>query len=196
MYIMQQLNAEYWEQRHQKNDTPWHLKDVSQPLATYIDQIGNKNISVLIPGAGHYHEAKYLWKKGFRDIAICDISPTAIAKIKVKLDEFKGIQYITDDFFKISGKYDLILEQTFFCALNPYYRQTYVEKMKDILSDSGKLVGVLFASHFLFEGPPYGGDIQEYKELFKNILHIKIMELCTNSNKPRMENEVFFICSK
>ncbi len=193
---MQQLNAQYWEQRHQKNDTPWHLNDVSQPLATYIDQIDNKNISVLIPGAGHYHEAKYLWEKGFRDITICDISPTAIANIQVKLEAFNGIQYITDDFFKLSGKYDLILEQTFFCALNPSYRQTYVEKMRDILTESGKLVGVLFASPFPFDGPPFGGDINEYKNLFKNILHINIMELCTNSNKPRMGNEVFFICYK
>ena len=109
--------------RHQNNDTPWHIGLVSTPIKEYIDQIKNKKISVLIPGAGHPHEAAYLAEHGFEDITICDISPTAIQNIQTELHEYPQIKYLCTDFFNIEGNYDLILEQSFFCAINPSLRE-------------------------------------------------------------------------
>ena len=38
---METLDKNYWEERHQNNDTPWHIGLVSTPIKEYIDQIKN-----------------------------------------------------------------------------------------------------------------------------------------------------------
>jgi len=190
------LDEQYWNVRHQNEDTPWKLDVASPALTHYIDQIGDRTKSILIPGAGHYHEAAYLLEKGFTDITICDISPYAINKIKSELPESSAIKYYVGDFFNIKGSFDLILEQTFFCALNPDLRIRYVDKMVELLSQNGTLAGLLFASHFQKAGPPFGGDIEEYKTLFGKKLYILSIDMCYNSIVPRQGNELFFICKK
>ena len=73
-------------------------------------------------------------------------------------------------FFEHKGNYDLIIEQTFFCALPPTMRQKYVWKMHQLLRDSGKIVGLLFNK--IFEsGPPFGGSKAEYVSLFKDAFY-------------------------
>lgn len=42
----------------------------------------------------------------------------------------------------------VLMEQTFFCAINPSLRKDYVAKMHELLAPNGKLVGVLFDKEF------------------------------------------------
>ena len=46
-------------------------------------------------------------------------------------------------FFEHNKKYDLILEQTFFCALNPALRRAYVAKVYELLNVNGKFPVIL-----------------------------------------------------
>ena len=89
----------------------------------------------------------------------------------------------------------MIIEQTFFCALNPALRKDYVDRMYELLKPGGKLVGVLFNRSFE-GGPPFGGSKEEYKELFDEKFVIKKMEDCYNSIEPRKDAEVFIILAK
>jgi methyl halide transferase len=97
---------------------------------------------------------------------------------------------IHGDFFEMSGAFNLIVEQTFFCALDPSLRIKYTDKMKELLLPKGKLVGVMFNVNF-DGGPPFGGSIKEYEELFKPKFEIKNLEPCYNSIGPRQGKEVF-----
>ncbi len=72
------LNRKYWENRYAKNDTGWDLGKISTPLKTYFDQLENKNLKILIPGAGNAYEAEYLHQKGFKNVFVVDISKTAL----------------------------------------------------------------------------------------------------------------------
>jgi len=191
-----ELNKEFWDKRYQSDDTPWSLGMPSPPLCRYIDQHTDLLASVLIPGAGDSSDAAYLHDRGYRDITICDISPSAIERSKSLMAGKEGIRYITGDFFSLQGQYDLILEQTFFCAIDPALRPAYADKMANLLAEGGTLAGLLFATPFEKEGPPFGGSIEEYRLLFGNKLHIKSIEICYNSVAPRMGNELFFICKK
>ncbi|MEZ4911841.1 MAG: methyltransferase domain-containing protein [Saprospiraceae bacterium] len=186
----------FWEERYRYGDMPWTLNVASPPIITYIDQLQNRSSKILIPGAGIGGEAQYLFENGFTDITILDISETAIATLKRRLGEPTQIKYVCADFFDFGGKYDLILEQTFFCALNRNERPNYVQKMASLLNDAGTLAGVLFASEFEKPGPPHGGTLNEYLSLFSDHFHIHTMEPCYNSITPRAANEIFIILKK
>jgi copper chaperone CopZ len=94
------------------------------------------------------------------------------------------------DFFKHQGKYDIIIEQTFFCALPPFLRQKYVWKMHHLLADDGILAGLLFNRTFEVS-PPFGGSKKEYELLFKNAFDVIKFETAQNSIAPRTNSELF-----
>lgn len=190
---METFSPEYWENLYQTKETAWDLGKPSTPLAEYIDSLKNKDASILIPGCGNSYEAEYLVEKGFANLTVIDIASSPVKRLKEKIGDKATV--IQDDFFKHAGKYDLILEQTFFCALNPVLRPAYVEKMSQLLNENGKLAGVLFNRQFE-TNPPFGGSEEEYRELFPKHLQILKMEVCTNSIPPRAGYELFFIATK
>jgi methyl halide transferase len=184
------LNADYWSNRYQQQQTGWDIGYGSTPLVEYLQSITDKSISILIPGCGNAYEAEWLLKNDFSNVTVLDISPVLTAALE---ERFNGqtINIITGDFFEHKGQYDLILEQTFFCALDPSLRSNYVEQMHRLLKSDGKLVGVLFNREFE-GGPPFGGSKEEYEQLFSKHLRIKKMELCYNSIPQRKDAELFF----
>jgi SAM-dependent methyltransferase len=194
---MIQINKSFWDDKYKNNETGWDLGVPSPPLVAYCNQIKDKNIKILIPGAGNSYEAEYLIRNGFNHVTICDISSTPIQNIKNRIGVLADkINFINGDYFDLDEQFDLILEQTFFCALNPILREQYASKQLELLSEKGKVVGVLFSSNFTFDGPPFGGTKEEYLELFENKFNVKTLEPCHNSITPRMGNELFFIFEK
>ncbi|HLD53574.1 MAG TPA: methyltransferase domain-containing protein [Sediminibacterium sp.] len=186
------LSADYWNERYLNNASHWDLGVVSPPLKTYIDQLADKNSSILIPGAGNSYEAVYLMEQGFTNITVIDIAPIVIQVLQEKYPNQKSIQFIETDFFKWEGKYDLIIEQTFFCALDPVLRSNYVKHMASLLKPNGKLVGLLFNRAFE-GGPPFGGDRDSYLQLFNSHFNFQTLTPCHNSVTPRANTELFFI---
>lgn len=185
------LGETYWNDQYEANTTGWDLGVVSPPLKAYIDQLADKNLRILIPGCGNTYEAGYLLKQGFTDITVIDIAPVLVAQLKEKYRNNPYINIITGDFFQLQGEYDLILEQTFFCALNPPLRKDYVMKMQELLAPNGKLVGVLFNREFEQQGPPFGGCKCQYESLFQQYFDFKTFEPCYNSFVKRAGTELF-----
>lgn len=185
-------DQQYWNNLYQTQDTAWDIGYPSPALKEYIDQLTDKNQSVLIPGCGNSYEADYLLKQGFTHITLIDISPLLTATLETKFRSYLGKQLniITGNFFDLAGRYDLILEQTFLSALHPSLRTKYANKMHELLNPGGKLVGVLFNRTFE-EGPPFGGSQEEYINLFKEKFEIKTLEPCYNSIDRREGTEVF-----
>ncbi len=191
------LNKDFWERRYASNTLGWDIGSVSSPLKEYIDQLENKSLKILVPGAGNGYEVVYLYISGFRNVHVIDIARQPLDKIKAEIPEIPDSQLIYGDFFNLEGKdFDLIIEQTFFCALNPKLRENYVQKMFQLLKPGGRLVGVLFDFPFTINGPPFGGSLKEYEELFHTIFTIKVLERANNSIPPRKDKELFFIFEK
>ncbi|MEO7175956.1 MAG: methyltransferase domain-containing protein [Saprospiraceae bacterium] len=188
---------EYWNERYIAGETGWDLGMASPPIAEYADQLGDKSIDILIPGCGSAYEAKYLLELGFSSITLIDISEFACQRLRSELlPEFDGkVKVIQGDFFEFNGQFDLIIEQTFFCALPVDLRQAYMEKMYVLLKPRGKLVGLLFDRQFELS-PPFGGSKEEYRKLFEQKFKICTLEACTNSVKPRENSELFCILKK
>lgn len=193
---MQSLNKEYWNNRYLQQQTGWDLQEVSPPLKAYIDQLTNKQLRILIPGCGNAYEALYLAQQGFTDITLLDIAPAVVEQLKLGLQQYPQVKVTEGDFFKHNGSYDLVLEQTFFCALHPSLRQQYAENMHRLLARDGKLTGVLFNTVFDTEGPPFGGSAEEYKPLFEPFFSVVTFAPCYNSFCKREGTEIFIILEK
>jgi SAM-dependent methyltransferase len=185
------LDKNYWDNQYRSNATGWDLGIISTPIRTFIDGLADKNIRILIPGAGNSYEAEYLLLQGFTNITVIDIAPSLVEKLK---DKYRGkleIKILLGDFFEHQGAYDVIIEQTFFCALPPSMRQQYVWKMHQLLAENAILVGLLFNRTFE-KGPPFGGTSTEYEQLFNHAFYQNQLALCENSVAPRAGTELWF----
>ena len=186
----------YWDNRYINGNTGWDMKTVSPPLKSYVDQLKDKHSKILIPGAGNAYEAEYLYQKGFKNIYVADIAKTPLNNLKNRIPEFPKGQLLHIDFFNIEDTFDLIIEQTFFCALPPKLRPKYAKKMHQLLKPNAKIVGVLFDFPLTEDGPPFGGNIAEYKTNFTALFDLEILEPCYNSYLKRQGNELFFKFNK
>jgi SAM-dependent methyltransferase len=189
--MTKKLNKDYWENRYQEQEIGWDVGFISTPLKEYIDQLKDNSLKILIPGAGNGYEFDYLYEKGFTNVFVIDIAPTPLQNMQQRLPHLDAKHFINQDFFSSEDQFDLIIEQTFFCALSPTLRKAYVEKMFSLLRPKGKIVGLLFDFPLTGEGPPFGGSRSEYQTLFEDYFEIKVLETANNSIKPRAGKELF-----
>ncbi len=187
---------QYWDERYINRDTPWDTGSITAPLKEYIDHLSDKTLRILIPGAGNAHEAEYIHLNGFVNVDVVDISHMPLRTLKERCPDFPESNLIHLDFFDLENSYDLILEQTFFCALPPERRKAYVMKTYELLVRGGLLAGVLFDAPLNDDRPPYGGNLTEYQELFLPLFKPLVMERCYNSIPPRMGRELFICLQK
>lgn len=191
-----EFSNQYWDELYSSDKTGWDMGSVSIPLKEYFDQLTNNEIKILVPGAGKAWEVEYLYLAGFKNVYVLDYSIVAINEFKLRCPWFPDSHILNEDFFVHQGKYDLIVEQTFFSSLHPVQRSRYAQNIYDKLVAEGKLVGLLFNHEFDFSGPPWGGSRMEYIQLFNNYFKIEIMEIAHNSIKPRLGRELFMLLKK
>lgn len=187
------LDRHYWQARWEAGQMGWDIGYASPAITEFADSWADKHAAVLIPGCGNAYEAEHLLKTGFTNITLIDIAPAAVERLKKKFEGNGSIKIICEDFFSHTGKYDLILEQTFFCAILPSRRKEYAAKMFELIKANGTIAGLLFDKQFEKEGPPFGGCPCEYKPIFEPYFTIVKMEPCVISIEPRKGSEVFFI---
>ena len=185
------LNQKFWNNRYNNQETGWDIGEISTPIKAYIDQLKDKELKILIPGCGNAYEAEYLFKNGFKNVDVIDISPLALKQFKNRLADFPESQLICGDFFQHHKQYDLIIEQTFFCAIDPKLRSLYAKHSAQLLVPNGKLIGLLFNDPLNTDHPPFGGNKSEYLSYFDPYFNIEIMEASYNSIKPRSGRELF-----
>jgi len=190
------LSKDFWDNRYRMKETGWDLGKISPPLKAYFDQLKNKDIKILIPGGGNSYEAEYLHNEGFINVFVVDLSKTALSYLKNRVPDFPPNHIIHGDFFDIDSAFDLIIEQTFFCAIDPKLRPAYAAKAFEILNTNGKVVGLLFDQPLNDDKPPFGGNKSEYLDYFHPYFEIPIMEEAHNSIESRRGKELFFKIEK
>lgn len=184
------LNKEFWSSKYEETNIGWDTGGVTTPLKAYFDQLTKKDLKILIPGCGNGYEAEYLHDLGF-DVTVADLSEYPLNNLKKRCESFPDSKLIQGDFFELQGSYDLIIEQTFFSALSPSLRANYAKKMHSLLSDTGKLVGLLFSVDLFVDHPPFGGNYQVYKPIFDPYFNFNVFEEAYNSIEPRKGTELF-----
>ncbi|MGP5210541.1 methyltransferase domain-containing protein [Psychrobacter alimentarius] len=188
--------AQFWQQRYETDSIGWDMGEVSPPLKAYIDQLPEsaKDRAILVPGAGNAYEVGYLHEQGFTNVTLVDFAPAPIEAFAQRYPEFPTKNLLCADFFTLSAEdfqFDWVLEQTFFCAIDPSRRDEYVQQMAALLKPKGKLVGLLFDKVFGRDEPPFGGTKAEYEQRFAASFDIDIMEPSYHSHPARQGSELF-----
>lgn len=191
---------DYWTQRYKEHKTGWDIGYVATPIKTYIDQIIDTSLKILVPGAGNGYEVEYLWQQGFKNVHILDISEIPLNHFKKRNPDFPEKQIHCFDFFEFQEQFDLIIEQTFFCSMVPTNnnRTAYAKHMSELLKPNGKLVGLWFDFPLTedMEKRPFGGDKELYISYLSPFFKIITFDRCYNSIPPRQGNELFGIFEK
>lgn len=193
---MEELSPVFWAERYETGATGWDIGSVSTPLKVYFDQLGNKDMSILIPGGGRSYEAEYLHKLGFKNVHVVDLVEAPLQALLGRCPDFPKEHLHQGDFFAHQGTYDRIIEQTFFCALDPALRPRYVRQCHALLKPGGKLVGVLFDDPLFTDHPPFGGHAVEYERLFSPVFPRFSAVRCHNSIPPRAGRELWITAVK
>ena len=183
------LDAGYWNNRYLAEKTGWDIGHHNTIHTDYVEAHYAKYAKILEPGAGSAYAVAYLHSKGYTNALALDYAPEIKQRFLDKNVGFPPSHYLLGDFFDVEESFDLVLEQTFFCALNPELRNADVEKMSRILKPAGKLFGVLF-NFDKPDGPPYGGNLKEYRTIFEQKFDILRMEPAENSIPERKGNEL------
>lgn len=190
---------DYWTERYNNGNTGWDIGYISTPLKEYFDQLTNKDLRILIPGAGNGYEAAYLHQQGFYNVTVLDISSFPLEDLSKRVPSFPKECLLQENFFEHRGEYDIIIEQTFFCSFEPTgeNRKLYGQKMATLLGASGKLVGLWFKHELTEESKrPFGGNKEEYLTYLSPHFKTVAFEDCYNSISDRAGNELFGIFKK
>jgi methyl halide transferase len=190
---------EDWQRHYDENDMGWDLGQVAPPFVRLWEEGQLPMGKVLIPGCGRGHEVLFLAENGF-EVTGVDYSDGAVTYLRNALKErnLKG-QILQQDFFSLNSShdelYDLIIEQTFFCAISPQYRQDYVSNVSRILKPGGILVGLFY--HTDKEGgPPYNTTREDLETHFSEKFKIIKLEKETSSAEQRKNKEWLVILKK
>lgn len=110
------MNKEYWEQRYTNQETGWDIGSSSTPLKEYIEQLENKNLKILIPGAGNGHEVSLLHELGFNQVYILDIAKQPLDRFKINNPTFPIDHILHQDFLNYKSHSILLLNKLFLCT--------------------------------------------------------------------------------
>jgi thiopurine S-methyltransferase len=192
-------SKEDWQKHYEEDNLRWDLGEVSPPIRHFLENNPIKTGRAIIPGCGQGHEVILLAKKGFSVTAV-DYTKGATERLKRNLqNNGVGANVICVNFFNLGlehiNKYDLMLEQTFFCAIHPTLRNSYVNLVFRILKPGGLLTGVFYETGE-DDGPPFNTTRAHILRHFSGPFEIKHLEKTNRSAEKRQGKEWFAVLKR
>ena len=192
-------SQEDWQRHYDEGDLGWDLGQVAPPFIRLFESKEILPCKTLVPGCGRGHEVIYLAENGFEVTAV-DYSSGAVNHLKSTVQErILKCEVLQMDFFEIdsahNGTYDLLIEQTFFCAISPEQRPSYVSTVARVLKRGGMLTG-LFYNTGKDGGPPFNTTREDIQEYFSDSFEIRQLSKAEDSAEQRKNKEWLVILVK
>lgn len=172
---------DFWTVRYTAGKTPWDFGGVPAALKSFLERPSVRG-RVLIPGCGSGYEIQAFHAAGY-EVSAIDFSPAAVDQAKHALG-FLAERVVLGDFFTYDfgqRRFDLIYERTFLCSMTPSRWPEYVNRMAELLSAGGRLIGVFLYGQRSPSGPPFPLTEPEAEQLFKKRFQLLQSEAMTDS---------------
>lgn len=158
---------QFWDERYKSGTTPWDFGGVPQRLREYLTAHRDGGCA-LIPGCGSGREIAAFAHAGYEVTAI-DFAESAVALARANVGSVLAERVLLGDFFThdfSSAPFDVIYERTFFCAIMPDQRESYVRRMTQLLKPGAALVGLFYLGEER-GGPPFALNETDHDALFR-----------------------------
>jgi len=192
---------EYWEEAYVADDMGWDLGGPTPVFKAWI-QTEPSPLNICILGAGNGWDAIEFTQSGHKVTAV-DFAESAVKNMKnaaiTNKVEFTILHcdiFNIDDFY--FQKFDVVLEYTCFCAIDPSQRINYIQLVNNLLKPGGRFVGLLFPTDKLPSdgGPPFAVNIDNTLSQFQNHFTLEKRQEHELSISPRKGREEFIILRK
>lgn len=188
-----------WQKHYDEDDLQWDIGEVSPAILQLVKENKIPPGKAIVPGCGQGHEVVFLAENGFQVTGV-DFAEGAVKLLRHSL-EAKSLpgQVLQRNFFELEAEhdacYDLLLEQTFFCAIEPNDRPKYVATANRILKPGALLAG-LFYQTGEEGGPPFNTTQEDIIEHFSEMFEIETLEITSHSVDKRAEKELLVLLRK
>ena len=179
--ISDSTDPDFWTIRYATGRMPWDFGGVPAALKSFLASSSVPS-KVLIPGCGSGYEVQAFHRAGY-DVTAIDFSPAAFDQAKKVLGSLAERLILGDFFTHDFGqrRFDLVYERTFLCSMPPSRWPDYANRVADLLSDEGRLIGVFLYAQQPSSGPPYPLTDEQSREVFERNFRLVRSELMTDS---------------
>lgn len=191
-------NSDFWTKIYNEGDAGWDLADAAVAFKDMIQRLKFPKGRFLVLGCGAGHDAALFAKAGHVVTAV-DFSAGAIEQAKKLYGHLENLTFIQQDIFTLphewNESFDVIIEHTCFCAIEPHRRKEMVKLWRRLLHEEGQIMGVFF-SMLKRAGPPYGSSEWEIRELLKDSFQFLFWGRWRESLPKREGRELFVLAKK
>lgn len=158
-----------WEQLWKEGVIPWDAQGVTPVVSQLLKENKIRSGRALVPGCGSGYDVVAM-ASPTRTVLGLDISKTALQQAELFAEKSPNAEFVefqNADFFSFvpEAKFDVVFDYTFFCALEPSLRQSWAEKMADVLAVDGELITLMFPLDEHEGGPPYSVSVEAYEKV-------------------------------
>lgn len=191
-------NSGFWTDIYNSGNPGWDLGDAAIAFKDMLPRLKLPKCRILVLGCGSGHDAALFANAGHVVTAV-DFSAGAIEQAKKLYGHLDNISFIQQDIFTLphewNESFDVIIEHTCFCAIDPHRRKEIVKLWRRLLHEEGQLIAVFFAM-LKRAGPPYGSSEWEIRELLKDSFQFLFWGRWKKSIPQREGRELFVLGKK
>ena len=187
-------HAGFWGVHYDAGRGPWDLGGAAPPLEHLLDRLGPppRGGRAIVLGCGRGHDLRAAAHRGWAVTGV-DFVESALEDGRA-MARREGLEahWICADILTLDTRperYDLVLEHTCFCAIDPERRRDYARIARHILRPEGQLAGV-FMNHGKPGGPPFDTPSSAIRECFEPSFDIHTLEKSPNSPSHREGSEL------
>lgn len=194
-------SPEYWEFRYRSGQTGWDLGGPTPVFQNWLAEHPGNREAVCLPGAGNGYDAVAFARAGYVVTAV-EFAPMPARALAQQGDELRlALTVLEQDIFQLPGDhaahFDLVVEYTVYCAIDPRRRDEYVTVLASILKPSGALLALFFpVNGDSTAGPPFGVGRAEIKERFGTRFRLLYEEWPEHSVPGRRRLELLMYMEK
>ena len=192
---------QFWENLYNQGSPGWDLGGPTPIFHDWLMRNRGHGERVCILGAGNGYDALAFARAGY-DVVAVDFAPSPLLRLSEQAKKKKlSIEVIATDMFNLpkrwNGKFDLVVEYTTYCAIDPKRRNEYVDLVMRLLKRAGRLLALFFPmDQDPTVGPPYGISYAEIKTKFGNHFHFSSEEWPDLSVPTRRLRELLVIMER